>query len=58
MIEHIVIIVDGTETETFDIVDVIESMPIDGNTNIVISDRVESAIEFLNQIKPKTSPYN
>ena len=58
MIEHIVIIVDGTETETFDIVDVIESMPIEENTNIVISDRVESAIEFLNQIKPKTSPYN
>jgi hypothetical protein len=58
MIEHIVIIVDGAETDTLDIVEVIESMPIDDNTNIVISDRVESAIKFLNQIKPKASPYN
>jgi hypothetical protein len=58
MIEHILIIVDGKDDNTLDIVDVIESLPIDDNTNILVSNKIESAINFLNNIKPKTSPYN
>lgn len=54
MIEHIVIVVDGKEDNTLDIVDIIKSLPIDSQTNLIVTDDTQSAVLILSEIKPKT----
>jgi len=53
MIKQILVIADGKEDNTLDIVKILESLPLDNKTDLIVTDQIESAIRILSSIKPK-----
>ena len=53
MIKQILVIADGKEDNTLDIVKILKSLPLDNKTDLIVTDQIESAIRILSSIKPK-----